>query len=61
MTIQEAYDKGYVDGVMCFAWHGKNGMEVGSCGTTLGYAIKARKTMYNYSIETDDKQSPNAD
>ena len=55
--IKDAYDRGYIDGITCFAWHGKKGMEVGSCGTTLKYALEARKTMYNYLPEGDNKQT----
>lgn len=47
--IKEAYDKGYIDGVTCFAWHGKKCMEVGTSGLSLGKAIEKRKENYNYT------------
>jgi len=45
---QEAYDRGYVDGLTTYAWW-KDGVEqVGTTGTTLKKAKAERKETYNY-------------
>lgn len=55
MTNQEAYDKGYIDGMTCFAWHGKNGMEVGTSGLLLKKAIEQRAKNYNYTPPQEEQ------
>ena len=42
------YDEGYKDGMTCFAWHGKNGLEVGTSGRSLEKALEERRENYNY-------------
>ncbi len=47
--IQEnLYDEGYRDGMTCFAWHGKDGLEVGTSGLSLKRALEKRRDNYNY-------------
>lgn len=52
-VINKSYDKGYIDGITAYAWHGKNGQEVGICETSLESAIKKRMDTYNYSPPQD--------
>ncbi len=48
MTVEEAYRKGFVDGLQTFAWW-KDGVEyVGTCGTTLREAITNVLGLWNY-------------
>lgn len=57
MTNQEVYDKGYIDGVTCFAWHGKNGLEVGTSGRSLKITIEQRSSNYNYTPPKDKENA----
>jgi len=51
------YKKGFQDGLYCFAWHGKDGLEVGTCGTTLKGALEKIEELFNYDPpeETGDE------
>ncbi len=49
MDIQEAYDRGFCDGLATYGWM-KDGITwVGTCGTKLVTAVAKYRDMWNYS------------
>lgn len=48
--VNNAYHAGYEDGLKCFAWW-KDGVQfVGTCGTTLEYALDNSRLLHNYNF-----------
>jgi len=47
--LKAAYDKGYIDGLSCYAYHSKGVLVVGALGRSLKNAIEEREKFLTYN------------
>jgi len=57
MTTEEAYKKGFLDAMECWAWWKNGELYLGMCGTKLKHAIEDRalaaNSFYRPPVESD--------
>jgi hypothetical protein len=58
MTIEEAYKKGFEDGLTAYAWWKDGTQFVGSCGTTLKEAKTKADESWNYDPPKEEESTP---